>query len=180
MRKYKKYSNKLSFKNKLARFIWSTCYLIFFRPFNLPFFNFLRIFLLRIFGAKIGYGCKIQATVKIWAPWNLEMGNLVAFGANVQCYNPGKIIIRNKVAISHGAHLCAASHDYTKKSNPLVTNKIIINDLSWIASEAFIGMGVEIGEGSVIGARSVVLKDIDEWSVVSGNPAKIIKKRSLQ
>tara|TARA_B100001287_G_scaffold174368_1_gene146939 strand:- start:6515 stop:7057 length:543 start_codon:yes stop_codon:yes gene_type:complete len=179
MKKYSKYNNKLSFKNKIARFSWNFCYYLFFRPLNLPHFNFFRIFLLRIFGAKIGNGCKIQSTVRIWAPWNLIMGDLVAFGANVKCYNPGPIVIGSKVAISHGAHLCSASHDFTKKDNPLLTKKIVINDMCWIASEAFVGMGVTLGHGSIIGARSVIVKDVDSWSVVAGNPAKFIKKRTI-
>ena len=49
----------------------------------------------------------------------------------------------------------------------------------WIASEAFVGMGVTLGHGSIIGARSVIVKDVDSWSVVAGNPAKFIKKRTI-
>lgn len=176
---YDKYQNKLSLKNKISRVLWNFFWLVLFRPFNLPQFNFLRIFLLRCFGAKIGKGCKIQSTVKIWAPWNLELGDLVAFGFDVLCYNPGKVIIGNKVAISHNVHLCSASHDFTKKNNPLITKPIVINELTWVSTDSFIGMGVTIGKGAIIGARSSVFKDVKEWTIVGGSPAKFIKKRIL-
>lgn len=177
--KYEKYNNQLGVKNKIARLLWWFVWLFMFRPFGLPFFNGWRIFLLRIFGAKVGNGCKITSSAKIWAPWNLEIGDFVAFGFDSFCYNPGKIIIGNKVAISQRTHLCSASHDITKKNNPLITAPIIIKDRAWIAADAFIGMGVAINEGAVVGARASVFKDVASWTVVGGNPAKFIKKRVL-
>lgn len=176
---YKKYQNKLSFRNKLKRLLWNFCYTITFRPFSLPFFNSYRTFILRLFGAKIGQNCKIDSKVRIWAPWNLETGNLVAIGFDTLIYNPGKISIGNKVTISQRAHLCSASHDYTYKSNPLITEPIRINDLVWISADAFIGMGVIINLGAIVGARAAVFKDIEPWTIVGGNPAKFIKKRII-
>lgn len=174
-----KYQNKLSIKNKLARLIWGVVWLFLFRPFGTTIFNGWRIFLLRTFGAKIGKGCKINASVKFWAPWNLEMGDFVAFGFGSSCYNPGDIIIGNKVAISQGVHLCSASHDITKKENPLIVAPIIIKDRVWVAADAFLGMGVTINEWAVVGAKAAVFKNVEAWDVVGGNPAKFIKKRVL-
>ena len=154
-------------------------YLILFRPFTLPIFNKWRLLLLRIFGAQIGSGSKIHASVKIWAPWNLQVGYRTVIGPYAVCYNPGKIIIGNKVTVSQRAHLCAASHDYMKKENPLVTEPIIIQDYTWVAADSFVSMGVTIGEGAVVGARAVVTKDVAPWSVVAGNPAIKIKDRVL-
>ena len=120
-----------------------------------------------------------MASVKIWAPWNLEMGNYVAIGFDSFCYNPAKIIIGNRVSISQRAHLCSASHDITKKENPLIVSPIIIKDRAWVAADSFVGMGVTINEGAVIGAKAAVFKDVEAWTVVGGNPAKFIKKRVL-
>ncbi|MCF8274259.1 MAG: putative colanic acid biosynthesis acetyltransferase [Flavobacteriaceae bacterium] len=175
--KYTKYQNKLSVKNKIGRFFWYVIRFMFFRPLNQPFLNGFRIALLRLFGAKLGKGNKIHAKVKIWAPWNLETGDFVAIGYDAHIYNPGKIIIGNKVTISQRAHLCSATHDYTNLKNPLITKSIYINDLVWIATDTFISLGVVIGEGSIVGAGACVFKNVEPWTIVGGNPAKFIKKR---
>ncbi|GAB7257500.1 LbetaH domain-containing protein [Polaribacter sp. OB-PA-B3] len=177
--KHDKYQNKLGVKNKLARLLWWFVWNLLFRPFSMPLFKKWRILLLKIFGAKIGKGCKVMASVKIWAPWNLELGDYVAIGFNSFCYNPAKIIVGNRVSISQRAHLCSASHDITKKNNPLITAPIVIKDRAWVAADTFVGMGVTIGEGAVVGARASVFKDVDSWTVVGGNPAKFIKKRVI-
>nr|WP_238528042.1 putative colanic acid biosynthesis acetyltransferase [Aquimarina agarivorans] len=135
--------------------------------------------LLKLFGAKIGEGCKINSSFKIWAPWNLEIGNFVAIGFDVFCYNPGKITIGNMCTISQRTHLCSASHDTALASNPLITAPIDLKDRVWVAADAFVGMDVTIGEGAVIGARACVFKDVESWTIVGGNPAKFIKKREL-
>ncbi|ACU90624.1 acetyltransferase [Desulfomicrobium baculatum] len=174
---YPKYENKLNFPNKFSRLIWNFVYIFFFRPFSFPLFNGWRIFLLRLFGAKIGSGCKIHASAKFWAPWNFEVGHRTAIASGVNCYNPGKIIIGNKVAISQYTFLCTATHDYTSRKYPLVTKTITIHDWCWVAADAFISPGITIGQGSIVGARAVVTKDVAPWTVVAGNPAKFIKNR---
>ncbi|AWW32588.1 putative colanic acid biosynthesis acetyltransferase [Echinicola strongylocentroti] len=180
MSNYQKYQNNLSFRNKLGRLLWSFTWMFFFRPLNLPVFNGFRIFLLRIFGSKIGKGCKVNATIKVWAPWNLEMGNLVAIGFGAMIYNPGKISIGSKVTVSQRTHLCSATHDYTLPSNPLVTKPIRIEDRAWVAADAFVGPGVVVGEGGIVGARAAVFRDVFPWTIVGGNPAKFIKDRVLE
>lgn len=176
---YEKYRNHLGLRNKIGRLCWNLTYLIAFRPVVLPQFNRWRIFLLRLFGARIGAGCKIHASAKVWAPWNLEVGQRTAIGPGATCYNPGKIVLGNKVTISQGAHLCAASHDYTKKEHPLITGTIEVKDFAWVAAEAFISMGVTVGEGAIIAARGCTVKDVEAWTIVGGNPARFIKKRVM-
>ena len=178
--KYERYHNKLSLKNKFGRLIWNVCWVLIFRIAFTPYLNFLRINLLRLFGAKIGKHCKIDNTVKVWAPWNLEVGDLVAIGFDTLIYNPGKVTINNKITISQRSHICSASHDFKRTDNPLITKPIIIEDRAWVAADCFIGMGVTVGQGAVVGARAVVFKDIEPWTVVGGNPAKFIKKREFE
>ena len=84
------------------------------------------------------------------------------------------------MVVSQGAYLCAASHDITNPLNPLITAPIHIGSFAWIAAEAFVNMGITIGEGAVVGARAAVFKDVDPWTVVGGNPAKFIKKRIIK
>ncbi|MBZ9728623.1 putative colanic acid biosynthesis acetyltransferase [Salegentibacter sp. JZCK2] len=174
-----RYDFSFSLANKLGRVLWNVCYWIFFRPFNLELFKGWRRFILRSFGAKIGKNSGVYASAKIWAPWNLEMGNHSNIGPQVDCYNQGKIIIGNQTVISQKCYLCASSHDHTISNFPLILKPITIDNQVWIAAAAFIGPGVHIGEGAVIGAKSAVFKEVNSWSVVGGNPAKFIKKREI-
>jgi len=138
-----------------------------------------RRFLLRLFGAKIGKQTNIYNSAIIYMPWNLEIGDYSSIGEHAYIYNLGKIIIGSKTTISQRAHLCAGTHDYTKSDLPLLKPSIIIQDYAWICTDAFIGPGVIVGEGSIAGARSVVVKDVSAWTIVAGNPAKYIKTREI-
>lgn len=112
-------------------------------------------------------------------PWNLEIGDWSSIGEYAFIYNLGKISIGCKTTISHRAHLCAGTHDYSDPALPLQKSPIEIGDQVWICSDSFIGPGTTIGEGVVVGACSVVVTNIDSWVVVAGNPAKAIKKRII-
>jgi putative colanic acid biosynthesis acetyltransferase WcaF len=175
-----KYEHSFSLKNKISRALWCVSYILFFRPFSLNFFRSWRNFVLKIFGAKLHSKTNIYASVKIWAPWNLEMGAYSTLGPLVDCYNQGKITIGDNTTISQKAYLCASTHDFTDVKNNLILKPVFIESQVWVAADAFIGPGVTIKEGSVIGARAAVFKDVDTWSVVGGNPAKFIKKRNLK
>lgn len=164
-----------SLQNRLARLLWNTVYWLFFR-FSPRTLHAWRAFLLRLFGAKLGRGVHVYPGVVIWAPWNLELGDQAGVASGVNLYNQGKISIGKKAVISQGAHLCASSHDYTQKGFPLITKPILVGEEAWIAADAFIGPGVCIGEGAIVGARSAVFKNVDPWTVVGGNPAQFIKK----
>lgn len=167
-----------SLGNRIKRIVWNFFYIIFFRYSPRPFHGW-RAFLLRIFGAKTGKGVHVYSSVKIWAPWNLELHDECGIGDYATLYSQGKIIIGKRAIISQGSYICTGTHDYTKSGHPLITKPIVIGDQAWVAAEAFIGPGVTIGEGVVVGARSVVFKDIEPWIVVGGNPAKFIKKRVI-
>ncbi|MFI3293151.1 MAG: putative colanic acid biosynthesis acetyltransferase [Rikenellaceae bacterium] len=143
-------------------------------------FRYIRNFMLRAFGAKIPTGCLIYSSCKIWAPWNLEIGEKCCVGPNTQLYNKAPIVLKDYVVVSQGVVLCTASHDISDPRFSLITSPITLESKSWIASEAFVGMGVRVGEGGVVGARSVVFKDVEPWCVVGGNPAKFIKKRVIK
>jgi putative colanic acid biosynthesis acetyltransferase WcaF len=174
-----KYSSTFGAKNKIKRLIWNIFYIILFRPFSYNKFNNWRSFILKLFDAKIEKGAIIYASVRIWAPWNLEMGVNSCLGPKVDCYNQGKILIGNNTVISQKSYLCASTHDYTHPEFPLLCKPIVIGSQVWIAADSFIGPGVCIGEGAVIGARSAVFKDVQGWTVVGGNPAVFIKKRII-
>lgn len=76
--------------------------------------------------------------------------------------------------------MCTASHDYEKRSMPMVSAPILIESDVWVCAESFIGPGVSLGKGVVCLARSVVVKSVEELTVVGGHPARYIKKRLLR
>ena len=175
-----KYQADFSLKNKLYRITWKVVCTFLFRPFALPFFSKWRIFLLNSFGAKIDYSSLIYASVKVWAPYNLEVGKYSCIGQHVDCYNQGKITIGSNCVISQKSYLCASSHDISTAENKLIIRPITIDDQSWIAADAFIGPGVRVGKGAVVGARACLFRDVEPWTVVGGNPAKFLKHRILK
>ena len=63
---------------------------------------------------------------------------------------------------------------------PLIYRPITIGAQAWVAANCFVGPGVTVGEGAVVGAHSVVAKDVPAWTVVAGNPARVIKPRRLR
>lgn len=139
----------------------------------------LRKFLLRLFGAQINRQAYIYASATIFAPWNLICGR-ACIGPNTQIYNKDVISIGNDSVISQRTVVCTASHDISSIMLPLRTSPIYIGDKVWIAADAFIGMGVTIGKGAIVGARAAVFKDVEPWTVVGGNPAKFIKQRIIK
>jgi len=160
------------------RATWQIIYLLFFRL-SIVHLSPLRRFLLRLFGANVGEKVLIYPSVKIWAPWNLSLGHRSVIGPNVILYNVDRIEIAEDVTISQNVHLCTASHNIESIERELIHTPIIIERGSWVFADAFVAMGVKIGEGSIVGARSVVTKNVAAFNVVAGNPAKVIKKRKV-
>jgi len=133
---------------------------------------------LRWFGASLGEQVNLYPSSRIYFPWNLTAGDWSAIGEDALIYNLGPVSLGRRVTISHRAHLCAGTHDYTQADLPLLKPPIRIGNEAWICADAFIGPGVTVGEGAVVGACAVVVKDVEPWTVVAGNPARVIKKRA--
>jgi len=173
------YENNFSRTNQIIRFIWGIVWPVstWFLPRSLG--SGWKRFLLRLFGAKIDSTAKVYSSVKIYYPANLTMEAYSCLAPGVNCYNVAHITIGAQSTVSQNTYLCSASHDITDPLNHLISAPIVIKSQAWVAADAFVGMGVTIGEGSVVGARAVVVKDVEPWSVVAGNPAKFIKKRIL-
>jgi len=144
-----------------------------------PFFGWRR-FVLRRFGAEIGTGVNIYPSATIYFPWNLTVGDWSAVGEHAMIYNLGPITIGAQVTVSQNAHLCAGTHDHTDPAMPLLKPPITVEDQAWICADAFVGPRVTVGEGAIVGARAVAVKDVEAWSIVGGNPARAIGTRSLR
>src|SRR5690606_2001480 len=127
---------------------------------------------LKFFGADVKFSCTVHSSVEIWAPWNLKMSDFSCLGPHSNCYNQGKVEIGSNATISQHVYLCASTHDYSLSDHPLLVAPIVIGERAWVAADAFIGPGVSIGEGAVVGARAAVFKNVEPWAVVGGNPAR--------
>ncbi|MGJ0486526.1 MAG: hypothetical protein ACR65R_18605 [Methylomicrobium sp.] len=166
--------------NRLLRMLWGLVYLFLFKISPRPFHSW-RNLLLRLFGAKLGHHVHIYPSVKIWAPWNLNVGNFVGIGDGATIYCMDQVKIDDYAVISQGTYLCTGSHDFNMPNFQLITAPITIGSRVWLCAESFVGPGVSIAEGTVIGARAVVAKSINEsWRVWAGVPVKQIGVRDKQ
>jgi len=89
----------------------------------------------------------------------------------------GEIRIGDNVCISQLSYLAAATHDYSRPSFDIVAKAIDIQSEAWLATDVFVSPGVTIGRGAVVGARSVVVKDVPPMVLSAGNPATVRRRR---
>lgn len=167
-----------SFRNRVFRTVWMCAYLLLFRYSPKPMHKW-RALILRLFGAKIGKDTHVYPKVIIWAPWNLELDDECGIANGVNLYNQGMITIGKRAIISQDAYLCTGTHDFTRRGFPLVTRPISVGDNAWVAAQVFIHPGVTVGEGTVLGARSVVTKDMPAWTICAGFPCKPLRERVI-
>lgn len=163
-------------REKVGRVVWN--YLG--QPlFRCTFHNWygLRNALLRLFGASVGRPVRIRPSVRVEQPWNLTIGDNSSIGDRSVVYCLGKVTIGSHVSISQQAHICAGTHDYKMPDLPLIRPPIVIEDHAWIAADAFVGPGITVGEGAILGARGCAFKDLEAWTIYGGNPAKAIAGR---
>jgi putative colanic acid biosynthesis acetyltransferase WcaF len=175
----------ISSGNRIGRTMWHIVWLLLYRPTPRVLHGW-RAFLLRIFGARIGRPAYIYPSSRVWAPWNLAMGDHSTLAEGVDCYCVDRVTIGNFSTVSQYSFLCGATHDYldpgimTSPQMPLLVGPITIEDHVWITADVFVGPGVTLHEGSVILARSTVVGDIPAWTVASGHPAVPIRPRVLR
>jgi putative colanic acid biosynthesis acetyltransferase WcaF len=136
-----------------------------------------RRWLLCLFGAKIGQGVLIRSSARVTYPWKLTIGNYSWVGDDTVLYNLGKIEIGSNVAIAHRVYLCTGFHDYENPNFTIRESSITVEDEVWLPNDVFIGPGVRIGHGTVVGARSSVFHDLPPMMLCYGNPAKPIRSR---
>ena len=160
----------------ILRFCWELTSPIIFTLTPRPFWGWRR-FVLRLFCATIGRHVHVQPSVKIALPWNLYVGDYASIGDSVRIYNLGTVKIGDRVTVSQNVHLCAGTHDYQSPDMPLIKASILIQSDAWVCADAFVGPWVIIGKSSVLGARSVAVRNVPDFMVAVGNPARSIKSR---
>ena len=163
-----------SFRNRLARQVWNFVWLFLFRP-TPGLCHAWRRLILRCFGAQVAPGAHVHAGARIWAPWNLVAGRGAMIADGAEIYNPSRIELGEYAVVSEGACLCGASHDFESWEFPLKSAPIVIGAHAWIAARSIVRMGVTIGAGCVVGAGSVVTRDMPAWTVCAGVPCRVIR-----
>lgn len=173
------YKNALSRRHQIVRLVWGIVWpcATWFLPRSAG-MGWKRL-LLRAFGARVASTANVYSSARVYYPANLVMEEYSCLASDVDCYNVALVIIGEQSTVSQGAYLCTASHDITDPKNHLITAPIVIEPQAWIGAKAYIGMGVTIEEGAVVGATASVYKDVEPWTVVGGNPAKVLKKRVI-
>ncbi len=166
-----------SLENRLRRQVWNWVWLLLFRPSPRPLHRW-RAALLRGFGARLGRNVHVYPGARVWAPWNLTMGDHAAVADGVTLYNISPIEIGEHAIVSQGAHLCTGSHDYNSDTFQLIAAPIVLGRHVWVCAEAFLSPGVVIAEGAVIAPRAVVTRSLAQaWTVYGGLPAAPIGQR---
>ncbi len=179
MKELLEFTSPYTFANKARRLIWRITWFCLGQPLPGSFLSGWKRMLLRCFGAKIAHTAIVYSSAKVFMPWNLEMHEFSCLASGVDCYNAAPILLEAYATVSQRAYLCTASHNISSKAHEQIAKPIRIGKYAWVAAEAFVGPGVTIGEGAVVGARAAVFRDVETWSVVGGNPANFLKKRVI-
>ena len=166
-----------SFGHRLLRAAWGFIWFMFASWTPRPLHRW-RVLLVNIFGGNIHSSCSIYPSVKIWYPPNLTMLAHSTLGPRVECYSMSRITLDQYAVVSQGVFLCTGSHYVNDPNFQIYSKPIFIGANSWVAAEAFVGPGVNVGCGAVLSARSVAFADLCEWTVYRGNPATPLKART--
>lgn len=137
-----------------------------------------RRIVLRCFGAKVGRRVRVARSCRIEIPWTLDLRDDVSIGERAILYSLGPIVIGEGTVVSHFAHLCAGSHDFSTRRFELTRPPITIGRGCWIGPDAFVGASVTVGDGAVLLPRASVFRDVAPGSVMQGNPARAVDPRA--
>jgi len=162
--------------SKFKEALWYFFKVLFFLT-PIPYPQKFKVFLLRLFGAKIGKGLVIKPRVNIHMPWKLELGDHVWLGEEVFILNFELIKIGSNVCISQRAFLCGGNHNYRDPTFSYRNGPITVEDGAWIGAGCFVGPYVTVGADTVVSASSVVTTRLKPNSVYRGNPLTFVKSR---
>jgi putative colanic acid biosynthesis acetyltransferase WcaF len=165
--------------NAVKRFLWHYVNQFFFNSGLFPVYG-IKVFLLRVFGAKMGRNIAIKPYVNIKYPWNLTIGNNAWIGENVWLDSLVMITIGPNACISQGATLLTGSHNYKKSTFDLITNPVTLEDGVWIGAGAIVNQGIIAASHAVLTSGSVATKNMEAYSVYQGNPAVKVRSRIIE
>jgi len=172
------YKNEIG-ASKLRQICWYFVNVLFFiNPLNPV--SGLKVFLLRLFGAKIGRGVVIKPGVNIKYPWKLAVGDHSWIGEKVWIDNLAEVRIGSNVCLSQECMLLTGNHNYTLSTFDLMVKPILVGDGAWVGAKAVVCPGVSLGGHSVLTVASVMTKDAEPNGIYQGNPAVKVKDRTIR
>ena len=174
----KEYINPLNSERKVLKIIWYFINILVLKNSFIVSTRF-KVFILKIFGARIGDNVVIKPRVNIKYPWNLKIGNNTWIGENVWIDNLDMVTIGDNVCLSQGSMILCGNHNYKKKSFDLILKPIIIEDGAWLCAKALLCPGSIMKSHSILTAGSVGVKIMEEYCVYKGNPAIKVSKRKI-
>jgi len=169
-----KYSSPWPLSLRIKKFIWDIVWALFCRPTPKP-FNFFRVLIFRLFGGVASEHVFIHQSVRIHFPWNVTLGKRACLGERAWIYSVGNIEVGSGVTVAQEVFLCTATHDFNSKKNELVVGSIQIAEGAFISARVILLPNIMVGKNSIVGAGSVVTKNIEDNRVFAGNPAKLIR-----
>jgi putative colanic acid biosynthesis acetyltransferase WcaF len=168
------YASPWTLSQRLRMLLWEYVWLLLCAWTPKP-LNPWRLLVLRLFGAKLQGTPFVHQRARIALPWNLTMHYRACLGDRTNAYCLGEIEIHEGATVAQEAYLCTGTHDFTDPALALRTAKITIGSHAFIGARAFVMPGMNIGERAVVGACSVVTKDVPNGATVAGNPARALK-----
>lgn len=147
---------------------------------KMPWPSAVRKKVLCLFGAKIGSGFYIRPSVNVHFPWKLTVGDNVWIGEGCTILNLEPIEIKSNSALAHEVYITSGGHDISSPTFAYDNRPVTIESGVWLATRSFVGAGVTIHRGAVVAAGAVVVKDVDEWKIVGGTPARVLGTRSIE
>jgi putative colanic acid biosynthesis acetyltransferase WcaF len=153
--------------------LWEWCWTLFCRWTPKP-LNRWRLFWLRAFGAQIEGSPFVHSRARVSHPWNLVLRDRACLGDGAHAYSLGPIELGEACTIAQEAYLCSATHDWAAPERPLQTAPIVIAANAFVGLRAIVLPGVTVGASAIVGAGSVVTRDVPPGQTVAGNPARPI------
>lgn len=142
--------------------------------------HYIRRFFYRLAGMKIGKGSTIHMGAKFYNPGNIKIGEDSIIGEGVVLDGRDSLIIGNHVDIATDVVIYNSEHDIQDDNFRAISEPVAIGDYVFIGPRAIILPGVTIGKGAVVGAGAVVTKNVDDFQIVGGVPAKVIRERKIK
>jgi putative colanic acid biosynthesis acetyltransferase WcaF len=170
------YDSPWTWSERFLRLLWEFCWTVFCRWTPKP-LNEWRLFWLRVFDAKIDGKPFVHQRARIEIPWNLTLHDRASLGDRANAYSLGEIEIGARATVAQEVYLSAGTHDFDSPDMPLLAGPITIGEDAFVGARAFVMPGVAIGARSIVGACSVVTKDVPEDVIAAGNPCQVIKSR---
>lgn len=144
---------------------------------NLP-CSYTRHFIYRMAGIKIGKGSIIHMWARFYEPRNIKIGEGTHIGDNVFIDGREKVTIGNHVDIASQVLIYNSEHDINSERFQATEAPVEIGDYVFVGPRVIVLPGVKIGKGAVVAAGAVVTKDVPEYAIVGGVPAKVIGERN--